>query len=149
MSGYVASAATNEGETLSDNSSDSGCMSEDMISAADPISHMTAAIAADSFENKSARPLTHQQKHLISTLASDPVSFHKSAEKSLKFWRKRKEELAQGNVEFKERVPPELRGTLGRLDPFMIGEMTAAAGHVDSKYVHDLLGGFPVTGEVS
>ena len=68
---------------------------------------------------------------------------------SLAQWTGRKNDLAQRNSDFTARLPAELQGTVGRLDPFIIDEMVKASKHVDSGFVFDLIKGFPVSSTVS
>ena len=51
-------------------------------------------------------------------------------------------------LQWQQALPADKRGTLGKLDPFMMKELLVASNHEDTTYCDELLEGFPVTGAV-
>jgi len=60
----------------------------------------------------------------------------------------RKRELREMNEKFRDNLSKESQGTVGKLDPFLLTEMLKASGHADTRYVEDLLCGFPIVGDL-
>ena len=50
------------------------------------------------------------------------------------------------NANFRVTLDKEDRGTIGKLDLFLLEELLVASGHIDTEYVRDLAVGFPITG---
>ena len=89
-----------------------------------------------------------RQRHLIEEIVRAVFTCYRRVEREICKWRQKKDELYFRNIEFRKGLSSELRGTVGRLDPFILTELLDASSHVDKAYIQDLLNGFPVTGEV-
>ena len=148
-SSQASPAPMNEDGSSSDGSSENSDRDNGLNEATDPISHMNQAEQCGSFCKIPQQLLTPKQRQLIQDIADNPLSCYRKAMDELAKWRGVKEELRSFNENFQAGLSVESRGTLGRLDPFIIEDMIQASNFVDKKYVHDLLVGFPVTGEVS
>lgn len=123
-------------------------MDLDVNAMEDPISHLESAKSFRLHADKGAKPLTPKQKQLIKSIGADPIGCYRRTIQSLQRWRNKKEDLRSQNDQFQSRLPSDLRGTVGKLDAFLIMEMAEAAHHIDVKSLHDLLCGFPAAGEV-
>ena len=96
-------------------------------------------VQTTSFARSAAKSaLTEKQRQLITSISRDPLKTYRKTEEALIKWRRKKQELEQHNVGFRPRLDAEQKGTVGRLDPFIMLEMLSEADFVDKKYVEDI-----------
>ena len=78
-----------------------------------------------------------------------PEEHLQAMKRQCKIWSERKESLCCQRTTWSNTLTEWYRGSLGRLDPFVLQEMLEAIDHCDGAYVADLHRGFNVTGEIS
>ena len=93
--------------------------------------------------------LSAHQRHLIQSLAINPLGIHAHATEAMRKWSTRKAELEPIQRNFHNSLPAERRATLGELNVFLMVDMLQACNHSDVNYIQDLVDGFPLTGNIS
>ena len=114
----------------------------------DPITHMHAALE---FANSGRQPtstLSSKQLQLLTELAEDPEMVCARAAQAVAYWRQRKAAMASATDYYRTQLCSNARGTLGKLDLFLLEEMATTSDSVDTQYVQDLAAGFPITGNI-
>ena len=93
--------------------------------------------------------LTATQIKLLTELTTDPTMVRTRAEEALQRWQTRKRELAAATSAYRANLPEASRGTLGKLDLFLLEEMIVKSGSIDVQFARDLSDGLPITGNIS
>ena len=118
------------------------------ISATDPIDHLSKALARTDPLNIQRTKLNPRQEDLLRWMATSPETLMAATTEALDYWRTRKEALRSAREQYVANLPDERKGTLGKLDLFILAEMLQQIDHTDHDFVSDLAKGFPITGDL-
>ena len=67
---------------------------------------------------------------------------------ALRNWRMKKHHGQKQLQTWRSSLPKHQQHVVGKLDPFLLGELLQEVSHQDTAYQQDLLAGFPLTGTV-
>ena len=147
LSGY---APDENADGVSESEASCGsCGSQADSQIRDPLQHLEWATQLPPPLQSNTRLLSPKQTENLQHMASDPDSYQRSVMAKVEKWTKRKEELHKAHEHFRSTLDDTQRATLGKIDVFLLKELIEATGHTDTKYVEDLMVGFPVTGSIS